>query len=303
MHTKTAIAVCLALCCGLLQGCVVIPVPVPRSSGPTKSSRVEVSNTLPEQIIAGQTTRAQVLLLLGEPDGRGDLDRWFTYGSRVGRGGVGWALFIAAGLGYGGGAAGVAKLGDWNTSRRVIIHFDGAGLVSDVDFAEKNCTEDNRNCLDAGGREIIAAEAAQSARVEHAAQLAAAGPVLARYASFVWIDYGYPQCSGLRLGKSRLSVGNELLIAEHAILGTGQGPDSNTGALKPHYSIVTYDQIEEVRPIERHLFHPWIPLRTRAGSCVYIRLAPRTGELSPDEARALIVAHLAAGPTAANASK
>ena len=74
-------------------------LPVPRPAGPTRSSRIEVSAASLEQIVAGRTTRTEVLLLLGEPDGRADLDRWFTYGSRVLRGGVGWAMWVGQGVG------------------------------------------------------------------------------------------------------------------------------------------------------------------------------------------------------------
>jgi len=153
MRTRATAAACLALCCGLLHGCIVLPVPVPRSSGPAASSRAEVSKTLPDQIIAGQTTRTQVLLTLGEPDGRGHQDRWFIYSSRVGRGGIGWSLVYAAGAGSG-GVAGAVKMGDWERARRATIVFDAGGVVTQVDFEEKTCTPanhaiGNHNCFDA----------------------------------------------------------------------------------------------------------------------------------------------------------
>ena len=99
MRARTNAVACLTLCCGLLHGWWSLPVPVPRSSGPAASSRAEVPKNLPGEIKAGEATRREVLLLLGEPDGRGDQDRWFTYGSSAGRGGVGWSLFYAVGAG------------------------------------------------------------------------------------------------------------------------------------------------------------------------------------------------------------
>ena len=139
MRTRAIGLACGVLCCGILHGCLILPIPVPRSSGPIAGSRAEVSNTLPEQVKAGETTRTDVLLLLGEPDGRGDLDRWFTYGSRVGRGGVGWELLWAVGAGNS-GIGGSVKLGDWERVRRATIQFDAAGVVSQVYFEERNCT-------------------------------------------------------------------------------------------------------------------------------------------------------------------
>jgi hypothetical protein len=55
------------------------------------------------------------------PDGRGEQDRWFSYASRVGRGGIGWELYWAVGAGYGGGIDGTVKLGDWEKVRRATI--------------------------------------------------------------------------------------------------------------------------------------------------------------------------------------
>jgi len=265
---------------------------MPRSSGPVQVSRAEVSKDLPARIVPGQTTRTEILLLLGEPDGRADRDRWFAYSSRVGRGGMGWKLFVAVGMGYG-SASSVSKLGDWETARRAIIHFDSAGVVSNVDFEEKNCTLENRNCPDAGGRDILAAEEEERAAAEHAVQLAGAGTVLAGYGLFMWVTYDAPDCRRLKLSRSDYTSGKKLLIAEHAILGEARVRGGMPTSGHYMYPMLRYEEIAELRPVERHFFHQWIPIRTRSGSCHYLELMrPAQGGLSPDQARTLIIAHL-----------
>jgi len=162
-------------------------VPVPRTSGPVADSRIEVPKTLPDQIVAGQTTRADVLRLLGEPDGRGHLDGWFTYGSHIERGGVGW-LALYGGPGGGGG---VAKMGDWETVRRATIHFDDEGVVTNVDVTEQNCTQDNGGCLDVGGQEMKVPEQKALAEQTLLAQLSASGDqaVVAVYRDVYWYPH------------------------------------------------------------------------------------------------------------------
>ena len=77
----------------LLSGC---PVPLPPTYD--SASRQNVGEHIPDFIVNGETTRDDVLLRLGEPDGRGPGDRWFAYGSQYSKGGV---LFVMA---AGGGA-------------------------------------------------------------------------------------------------------------------------------------------------------------------------------------------------------
>ena len=85
-----------------------------------------------------------------------------------------------------------------------------------------------------------------------------------------------------------------MLIAEHAILGSQRG---RMNADLPYYSL-RYEDIEVVGPLERHALQEWIPIRTRSGSCIYLKPANRrSGELSPKEARALILSRTSAGAT------
>lgn len=112
----------------LLTAC---PIPLPR--GDTSDSRQNVGDVVPDFIVAGKTTRGDVLLALGEPDGMSDNGERFTYTRRTREGGV--LLLIAAG----GGAGGVST--ETMTYRRLIITFDGAGIVTDARSEQASCTE------------------------------------------------------------------------------------------------------------------------------------------------------------------
>jgi outer membrane protein assembly factor BamE (lipoprotein component of BamABCDE complex) len=131
-----------------LSGCLVLPVPVHQSSETSSESRANVGPNTAPRIVPGSTTRTDVLLMLGEPDGRGDDDRWFSYRTHVSRGGWHWAaVWVAAGAGGGG-----APIDDWEAVRRLVVRFDERGVVSSVESAQKNCNG-CRNVLDAAGND------------------------------------------------------------------------------------------------------------------------------------------------------
>ena len=83
-------------------------------------------------------------------------------------------------------------------------------------------------------------------------------------------------------------------IAEHAILGSQRG---RMNADLPYYSL-RYEDIEVVGPLERHALQESIP----DPYALWIVHLPkpanrRSGELSPKEARALILSRTSAGAT------
>src|SRR5215469_2626292 len=82
----------VAYVAALLSGCIAVPVPVSHHAGPEPGSRANIGDAAPPTVVAGRTTRVQVLMNLGEPDGRGEGDSWFTYQSIENRGGVHWAI-------------------------------------------------------------------------------------------------------------------------------------------------------------------------------------------------------------------
>jgi hypothetical protein len=104
---------------------------VPIVSHYEPGSRQNVGERLPDFIVEGATRRAEVLMRMGEPDGRGPGDRWFAYGSRYNEGGV---LFVA------GGAGGVAGAGAESIRyRRIVIRFDDQGVVTAAGLVERAC--------------------------------------------------------------------------------------------------------------------------------------------------------------------
>lgn len=125
-----------ALCLG---GC---PVPIP--PGYTAASRENLGAEVTSQLVPGVTTREEVLLQLGEPDGAGPHDSWLAYGSVYGRGGV---LFVIV---AGGGAAGAG--GERMEYHRLIASFDERGVLSDVQFVDHECWEGIGGLGNSGGR-------------------------------------------------------------------------------------------------------------------------------------------------------
>jgi hypothetical protein len=117
------------VCCGVLSAC--IPIPIPRPSGPIAESRTPMGGQSLSKVVPKETTRTEVLLLLGEPDRRGPNDRWILYTSVAGIGGVGWAdVPIVKEVG----------LDRTYTVRRVTIEFDDLGVVSAVESEVKTCS-------------------------------------------------------------------------------------------------------------------------------------------------------------------
>ncbi len=72
-----------------LSGCLVLPI-VP---GDESDSRQNLGDKLPDFIVTGETTRADVLLALGEPDGESDHGEWFAYTRRTRTGGAAGFFF------------------------------------------------------------------------------------------------------------------------------------------------------------------------------------------------------------------
>jgi outer membrane protein assembly factor BamE (lipoprotein component of BamABCDE complex) len=89
------------------------------------------------------TTRRQVLLLLGEPDGRPTLDSRFIYQTVTKRAGVRWGLFIVTMANQ----TGFARLGDWHKSQRLIIDFNEHGIVTNVAVDSRNCSQDPEHII------------------------------------------------------------------------------------------------------------------------------------------------------------
>jgi hypothetical protein len=111
----------------LLVGC---PVPLP-PLGYEASSRENVPAARPDWIVEGTTSRADVLLRLGSPDGEAADGRWMGYLSSKHVGGVAFVLIVGAG----GGAVSVEAY----VERRLVLWFDERGIVLKALFEEARC--------------------------------------------------------------------------------------------------------------------------------------------------------------------
>ncbi len=100
-----------------LAGCV-IPL-----SARDADSRQNIDDKVPDFIVVGKTTRADVLLTLGEPDHASDNGLWFTYTRTSREGGL---LFLVSGQG--------GPTSEKMVSRRVIVTFDASGVVTSAKY-------------------------------------------------------------------------------------------------------------------------------------------------------------------------
>jgi hypothetical protein len=101
----------------LLSGCPEIWLPAAE-----RTSRDEVKEGSKLGIDVGKTTRIDVLLALGEPDGRASDDSSFTYESTRS-----WAVGL------------YPVAGGEVTLSRLVISFNDDGVVSKVDFRRHKC--------------------------------------------------------------------------------------------------------------------------------------------------------------------
>lgn len=139
--SRWVVAATVLLASALLSGC---PIPLP--AGYESGSRENLGEGVPDFIVQGKTTRAEVLLALGAADGRAADEHWLSFGAQYGRGGV---IFI---LGRGGLGA------ERFESRRLVVYFDEQGVVERAQFDRKGCThlvpDDGKPCLDPVGRDL-----------------------------------------------------------------------------------------------------------------------------------------------------
>ena len=111
----------LLIFCAAAPGCIMLPIPTGEHDSKDLPGRTNVKPELIQDIGVGRTTRAEVLLALGEPDGVFAEDRVFAYlWSRA----AGYFFFaILAGPASGGSATTVGK------GYILVIEFDDRGIV------------------------------------------------------------------------------------------------------------------------------------------------------------------------------
>ena len=134
----------------LMLACSLTACGLPLAYPPTMDSawRSQIKPSTGDSIQSGTTTRVDVLLKFGEPDGRGVDDRWFTYVSSS-----------VWGIGAMGNGAPVGHQGI--DTRRMTVWFDPNGVVTKVEFQQRNCSRPGDfweahppPCLDPGGADL-----------------------------------------------------------------------------------------------------------------------------------------------------
>jgi hypothetical protein len=109
----------LAVLIGMAAGCIILPTPE-MDSGET---RANISQQTPAQFVPGETTRAEVILVLGEPDAITPDERKLVY-----RREQIIAIWFAGG-GY------TADAGSIESDRYLVAEFDTAGVLTKVEFS------------------------------------------------------------------------------------------------------------------------------------------------------------------------
>jgi hypothetical protein len=261
---------------------VVLPVPVPTTAGPDSASRTNIGDSTPASIEIGTTTRRQILFALGEPDGRGAADQWFTYGALERRGGVQWLMVVAGGVGYG-TTGGASRISNWDSSQRVMIRFNDLGIVIGVQTEQRNCTGEG-DCLSASGKEVAAEEARQTA-------LARAGKILRQYDGLEVAESKHPGCGYPGIGKNTHDY-KFFTVGERALVW--QDTDTNTWETLP------LENIQEVQPLEKHWPNHWmIPIRRVDGACMFLSVTRGVvilDQKDQEEARSAILERIQTAP-------
>jgi len=276
-----------AILLAAVAGCIVVPIPVHQSAGTHPSSRSTVADVSPPTLAIDNAARADVLMELGEPDGRAFDDSWFTYETVLQRGGVRWLYVMVYGGEYtGGGTAG--PMGDWDTSRRLVIRFTADGFVSVVTVDQKQCTLWAGGCLDARGGDL----AAKDEERRGDALIAGAGAVVARYPRYTIRIGEQANCAYPGLTGGRLEVGHAFVVGENALVWQDEF-DHDWRSLR-------VADIVEVKPVEMHFLLRWmIPIQQKDGPCLFLMVSTKRDiEQSEskgvqDQARSLIAARLA----------
>ena len=239
-----------------LAGCIPFATPALLDS----SSRGDITIAAQQKLEVGRTTRVDVLLALGEPDGRAVDDSWFAYGSARSSEVGAFAFLIVSGFGFEHVSTEVSRL---------IVRFDARGVVSSADLDRSKCGGfmAAHGCQDVRGGEIAAADAALAGGEK---------VVLLSYATSHVVE-GTPDRCDIDFGKK--GIDGPLALTDRAIVMRD--------------SKLAYAGIAEVLPIKRKELESWVALKRRDGICVFIFL-PDSGDTAP-RVRELILDQIAAG--------
>ena len=119
---KRTYATLIILLPAILCGCLPIPA---LPTGDRPGTRQNITDAVPKFIIAGTTTRAEIILKLGNPDHRGSDDSCFVYVRESEEGGV---AFLYGG-GMRGGVTGIPV-----TFKILSVRFTNEGVADSINF-------------------------------------------------------------------------------------------------------------------------------------------------------------------------
>lgn len=137
---------------GVVLAACVIPLPI--QEGYRHGSRENLGPAAQQSIVAGKTTREDVLLSLGPPDSAALDESWLLYACARSQGGM--LLFI-----YPSPAVPAFQTVEYT---RLVVYFDDTGVVERTRFEQQVCRETEivaqggdikpRPCLDVLGRDL-----------------------------------------------------------------------------------------------------------------------------------------------------
>ncbi len=137
----------------LLSGCIYVPLP----PSVVDSCHQHIFEDPSSEISIGSTSRAEILLMLGEPDYSYRDDRLFVYINRQGRSGTGVLVSNVGLAGY-----------DRFTLHRLFVTFDQQGIVASSSYEAVPCsppiTEQPEQCFDPRGKKAFLQLAHQGIR-------------------------------------------------------------------------------------------------------------------------------------------
>ena len=244
----------LALAAATISGCISVPFPL--ASGPLPDSRMNIPAQIPSAIAIGHTSRREVLLELGEPDGIGPNDAWYSYGSAFSHGGLG-ILTVS----YGGSYDARHNV----EVRRLFLKFDSSGVVSSVNLETKRCpmwTSDllrhvSLPCLDIQGADVARQESSPLPS--------------SRLGQFNYVTRRPGDCSTHGKLTAEGAVGTLEIFADVMLLAPTPGEQKEYSAYlnpAPADSLkIPLEGVQSVQYVKGRWFWKWLNVRMKDGTC------------------------------------
>ena len=248
----------LALTTLAISGCISVPFPL--ASGPLPDSRMNIPAQIPTSIAIGHTSRREVLLELGEPDGLGPNDAWYSYGSAFSHGGLG-ILTVSYGASY--DARHNVEV------RRLFLQFDSSGVLSSVNLETKRCpmwTSDllqhvSLPCLDIQGADVAKQESSPLP--------------LNRLSQFKYVIGRPGECPTQGKLTTKGAVGTLEIFANVMLLIPAPGEQKEYSAylkVTPGDSLkIPLEEVQSVQYVKGRWSWKWLNVRMKNGTCASLQ--------------------------------